>query len=103
MKNNMGTNYRISKFNELNSLTLNERVKDKKQRAFKGASLKDKVKFQKELKSIRVDFHCRVIFKSINKIEAMYERSRVNAKVEPRSTLPLSATLYTLPLFHLSA
>ena len=38
MKNNMGTNYRISKFNELNSLTLNERVKDKKQRAFKGAS-----------------------------------------------------------------
>ena len=39
----MGTNYRISKFNELNSLTLNERVKDKKQRAFK-----DKVKFQKE-------------------------------------------------------
>ena len=63
MKNNMGTNYRISKFNELNSLTLNERVQDKKQRAFKGASLKDKVKFQKELKSIRVDFHCRVIFK----------------------------------------
>ena len=63
MKNNMGTNYRISKFNELNSLTLNERVKDKKQRAFKDASLKDKVKFQKELKSIRVDFHCRVIFK----------------------------------------
>ena len=63
MKNNMGTNYRISKFNELNSLTLNERVKDKKKRAFKGASLKDKVKFQKELKSIRVDFHCRVIFK----------------------------------------
>jgi len=55
----MGTNYRISKFNELNSLTLNERVKDKKQ----GASLKEKVKFQKELKSIRVDFDCRVIFK----------------------------------------
>ena len=103
MENNTGTNHRISKFNELNSLTLNERVKDKKQRAFKGASLKDKVKFQKELKSIRVDFHCRVIFKSINKIEAMYERSRVNAKVEPRSTLPLSATLYTLPLFCLSA
>ena len=59
----MGTNYRISKFNELNSLTLNEREKDKKQRAIKGASFKDKVKFQKELKSIRVVFHRRVIFK----------------------------------------
>ena len=33
----------------------------------------------------------------------MCERARVNAKVEPRSTLPLSATLYTLPLFYLSA
>ena len=44
----MGTNYRIYKFNELNSLTLNERVKDKKQRAFKGASLTDKVKLQTE-------------------------------------------------------
>ena len=32
----------------------------------------------------------------------MYERSRENVKVEPRSTLPLSATLYTLPLFYLS-
>ena len=35
----MGTNHRVSKVNELNSLTLNEKVKDKKQRAFKGASL----------------------------------------------------------------
>ena len=35
----MGTNHRVSKVNELNSLTLNEKVKDKKKRAFKGASL----------------------------------------------------------------
>ena len=39
VENNMGTNHRVSKVNELNSLTLNEKVKDKKQRAFKGASL----------------------------------------------------------------
>ena len=45
-----------------------------------------------------MDFHRRVIFKRINKKEAMYERSGVNVKVEPHS-----ATLYTLPLFYLSA
>ena len=32
--------------------------------------------------SIRVDFHCRVKFTRLNKIEAMYECSRVNVRVE---------------------
>ena len=36
-----------------------------------------------------------------NKIEAMYERSHVSAKVESRSTSRLISTLYILPLFHL--
>ena len=38
---------------------------------------------------LRVDFHCRVICVKLtfaSKIEAMYERSRDNVKVEPRST-----------------
>ena len=42
---------------------------------------------------LRVDFHCRVICVKLtfaNKIVAMYERSRDNVKVEPRSTLFLS-------------
>ena len=42
---------------------------------------------------LRVDFHCRVICVKLtfaNKIQAMYERSRVNVKVEPRSTSFLS-------------
>ena len=41
----------------------------------------------------RVDFHCRVIFSvsthvnftRVHKIEAMFRRSPVNVKVEPRS------------------
>ena len=40
-----------------------------------------------------MDFHCRVICVKLtfaNKIVAMYERSRDNVKVEPRSTLFLS-------------
>ena len=42
---------------------------------------------------LRVDFHCREICVKLtfaNKIVAMYERSRDNVKVEPRSTLFLS-------------
>ena len=35
---------------------------------------------------MKVDFHCRVIFTCVNKIEAMYGRSCVNVKVGPRST-----------------
>ena len=35
---------------------------------------------------MKVDFDCRVIFTSVNKIEAMYGRSCVNVKVEPRLT-----------------
>ena len=34
-----------------------------------------------------MDFHCRVILTCANKIEAMYERSRVNVKLEPRSII----------------
>ena len=36
---------------------------------------------------LRVDFHCRAILTCENKIEAMYERSQVNVKLEPRSTI----------------
>ena len=42
---------------------------------------------------LRVDFYCRVICVKLtfaNKIEAMYERSRDNVKVQPRSTSFLS-------------
>ena len=40
------------------------------------------------LTSLKVDFHCRLIFACVNKtIEAMNRRSRVNLKVEPRSSL----------------
>ena len=40
-------------------------------------------------------------FTSANKIAAMHEIWLVSVKVEPRSTSPLSSTLYVLPLFHL--
>ena len=36
---------------------------------------------------LRVGFHCRAILTCENKIEAMYERSHVNEKLEPRSTI----------------
>lgn len=49
-----------------------------------------------------VDFHCRVIFVCVNKIEAIYERSPVNVKVVAQS-LRLRATLRTLPLLYLRA
>ena len=42
---------------------------------------------------LRVDFHCRVIFKwhaNTCKIEVLYGRSRVNVKVEPRPTFTFS-------------
>ena len=42
-----------------------------------------------------------VKFTFANKIEAIYERSHVNVKVEPRSTSHLFSTLYILPLFYL--
>ena len=57
-----------------------------------------------------VDFHCRVIFTCVraetftfaDKREAIFERSRVKVKVEPRPTSRLSATrLHTLSLFYL--
>ena len=57
--------------------------------------------------ALRVDFHYNfyvrpcVKFKFANKIEAMYERSHVSIKVEPRSTSRLISTLYILPLFYL--
>ena len=51
--------------------------------------------------NLRADFHCRVKFTIANRIEAMYERSLVSVKEEPRSTSRLISTLYILPLFHL--
>ena len=49
---------------------------------------------------LRVDFHCPVIFMDthvnftrVSKIEAMYGRSRVHVRVEPRSTLTLTRGL----------
>ena len=45
-------------------------------------------------------FTC-VKFKFANKIGAVYERSQVSLKVEPRLTSRLISTLYILPLFYL--
>ena len=44
-----------------------------------------------------------VNFARVNKIEAMYRRSRVNIKVGPRSTCVYAVLTYTLPLFYLRA
>ena len=41
---------------------------------------------------LKVDLHCHVIFR-VKKIEAMYERPRINVKVEPRSTLTFTRSL----------
>ena len=50
--------------------------------------------------SLRIDFHCRVIVPCertlnlhVNEIEAMYERPRVNAKVERGSTFTFARDL----------
>ena len=51
----------------------------------------------------KVDFHCRVIFTCVNKIEAMYERSRVNVKVNLAQLSRLRVAFHTLPLLHLRA
>ena len=47
-----------------------------------------RVKITRQWKiTVRVDFHCRVIFPCVNnEIEAMYERPRVNVKGERGST-----------------
>ena len=42
-------------------------------------------------------------FTRVNKIEAMYGRSRANVKVEPRLILRLRPTFGTLPLLYLRA
>ena len=46
---------------------------------------------------LKVDFHCRVLIfyvrTRVNKTETMYERSRVNVKVEPRSTFTFTGGL----------
>ena len=42
---------------------------------------------------VRVNFHCRVNFTCVNKIEAMYGRSRVNVKVEPCPIFTFTRTL----------
>ena len=41
----------------------------------------------------KVDFHCHVMFTCVNKIEVMYEVSRVNVKVERGSTLRFTRNL----------
>ena len=46
---------------------------------------------------VRVDFHCRVVFTCVDKIEAMYERLLVTL------ILRLRVTFDTLPQFHLRA
>ena len=43
--------------------------------------------------SLKADFHCRVIFKRVNKIEAMDGRSRVSVKVERGSAFTLTGGL----------
>ena len=40
-----------------------------------------------------VDFHCRVIFPCVNKIETLYGRSRKYVKIEPRSTFTFTRGL----------
>ena len=46
---------------------------------------------------LKVDFHCRVLIfyvrTRVNKTETMYGRSRVNIKVEPRSTFTFTGGL----------
>ena len=55
------------------------------------------------LSSVRVGFYCRVIFTCVNKMEAMYGRSRVLGKIEPPLTLLLRAAFHTLLLFYVRA
>ena len=53
---------------------------------------------------MKVDFHVHVTLTRVNKIETMYGRSRVNVKVEPRSTFFRAAFHSdTLPLLNLRA
>ena len=40
-----------------------------------------------------MDFHCRVIFPCVNKIETLYGRSRKYVKIEPRSTFTFTRGL----------
>ena len=42
---------------------------------------------------LKVDFHCSVILTSVNRIETMYGRPRVNVKEGPRSTYTLTRGL----------
>ena len=58
-------------------------------------------KWKSTLRSLRLNFQCRVIFTFANKIEAIHEKSLVNAKLEPRSISSLSSVLFILPLFYL--
>ena len=53
------------------------------------------------LRGLRLTFQCRVIFTFANKIEAMHEKSLVNAELEARSISLLSSVLFILPLFYL--
>lgn len=52
---------------------------------------------------VRVDFHVstRVKFMCVNKIEAMFERPRVNVKLSDNQLLHFRAIFHTLLLFYL--
>ena len=45
------------------------------------------------LLSLKVDFHCGVIFTCVNRTEAVYERSRENVKVKPCSSFTFTRGL----------
>ena len=53
--------------------------------------------------SVRVDFHCRVIFPCVNEIEAMYERPLGKVKVGEIQLSLLRVTFHTMSLFYLRA
>ena len=47
--------------------------------------------------SLKADFHCRVIFTRVNKIEAMDGQSRVSGKVERGSAFTFTGGLSYIP------
>ena len=51
---------------------------------------------------VRVDFHSRVIFTRVNKIQAMYERLCVNAKIEPSLNFYVYAQTFIHSLYFIN-
>ena len=58
-------------------------------------------KWKSTLRSLRLNFQCRVIFTFAKKIGPIHEKSLANAKLEPRSISRLSSVLFILPLCYL--